>query len=425
MKMIYKYIFEDVTNRGSFIYPVKARYLWWVYKIWDVDYFISSPEESWRYFVDIPRPWKVKTVHEARIYWFYEILSFIDTDIRGKDSLLEILYKSVYYDEREVYLGWSWAPDMWSFYISHYEEERKIYIWFYQQLRDEIIEVIGIYGRGEVEDWEYQEEYSYEEYNLLMQMYFWVYNDERLLKELEDKENRWEFKWLEKIERKDIVGMIEKKDEGLKRRLYEYLLLKLSRKSTKWAFEDMEKEYCYWEERLKEMERDIERLSKKIEWEKKDLQQQKNKLMKRWEEVKRARDFIEVYKLLRRLDRGYGKHIDKEERDKIINIVERWEGVAPLPGDNIDKRKEEIEYKMKILFYGWDMFIIHLRTYLNDLIQSKRIYEERLRNKQVKPPKIRKHYDWRWPEEELQKAVDELREELKPTVFRIVEARSN
>ena len=173
------------------------------------------------------------------------------------------------------------------------------------------------------------------------------------------------------------------------------------------------------------MERDIERLSKKIEWRKKDLQQQKNKLIKRWEKVKGTRDFIEVYKLLRHLDRVYGRKIDKKERNRIINIVERGEGVIPLPGDSIDKRKEEIEYKMKILFYGWDMFIIHLRTYLNDLIQSKRIYEERLRNKQVKPPKIRKHYDWRWPEEELQKAVDELREELKPTVFRIVEAESD
>ena len=77
---------------------------------------------------------------------------------------------------------------------------------------------------------------------------------------------------------------------------------------------------------------------------------------------------------------------------------------------------------MKILFYGWDMFIIHLHTYLNDLIQSKRIYEERLRNKQVKPPKIRKHYDWRWPEEKQAEAISEIKKELEPTIFRIKEA---
>ena len=102
-----------------------------------------------------------------------------------------------------------------------------------------------------------------------MQIYYWVYDDEKLKKELEKKEKRWEYEKMKDIERNntkwwiyDSIGKLTKKEKQL---LEEYLKLELMRKPIEWAFPELKIKKIYdknWNE--EEQKKVVEKINKEL-----------------------------------------------------------------------------------------------------------------------------------------------------------------
>jgi len=236
----------------------------------------------------------------SRINWFYEVLSSVYND------RIQILYDSVYYDEEErvkeakeldklmeewkwkefmILLDWSWdGIEQWAYGIWYDYEEDRIYYGYDDMDVKEEDKIDG--------------ELTREEFNLLMQIYYWVYNDEKLRIELEEKERKWEFKWIETlIDKEKFIKENQERIEEYNKKLAEemrkkqsrdysrytsidkefnkiilsksevqdYLKLQLLRKPTKWAFPELKIKKIYdknWDE--EEQKKIVEKVNEEL-----------------------------------------------------------------------------------------------------------------------------------------------------------------
>ncbi len=211
----------------------------------------------------------------SRINGFYEVLS------RVEDDRLKMLFESVYYDRGDFEEGklttqefvWWGMEDMWDFQI-YYDED-----WYYnsEKWKPCIKVSYSEYQYGEhiqwLERWDEDDRYECytpEEFNLLMQIYWWVYDDEKLRRELEEKERRWEYEKIKRyLNNEKMYKMFERKEEKIpeedRKLLEEYLKLELMRKPTDWAFPELKIKKIYdkaWSE--EEQRRVVEEINKEL-----------------------------------------------------------------------------------------------------------------------------------------------------------------
>jgi hypothetical protein len=185
----------------------------------------------------------------AKINSFYEVLNKVENE------LWEILYSASYYDKSKWVSDFTldWWEDQWSFQILYdYEAEHDYKLW-----KDCFIVSYSEYQYWKhiqwLEDWDEDNVYwcySKNEFNLLMQIYFWVYQEE-LKNKLEEKDKNWEYEeikdilkeWNWKKKYKEYSEF--EKDYLSKPEVQEYLKLELIKKDTSWAFEWLEIEKIY------------------------------------------------------------------------------------------------------------------------------------------------------------------------------------
>jgi len=234
----------------------------------------------------------------SRINGFYEVLIRVYTD------RLKILEDSVYYDEKErveeaIKIRKESRGKRERILLEWYGDgiEQSTYNIYYDFIDDKIryqYNEINI-KEEEIIEWEL----TRYEFNLLIQIYFWVYDDEKLKKELEEKEKKWEYKEMlkelselekeekehsiktEEIEKeKWIIERIKYDDEfykwyynkkmedfteKYKKKLEEYLKLELMRKPTNWAFPKLKIKKIYdksWNE--EEQKKVVEKINKEL-----------------------------------------------------------------------------------------------------------------------------------------------------------------
>jgi len=208
----------------------------------------------------------------SRINGFYEVLGSVYND------RLWILYDSVYYDEEErvkeakrldklmeewkgkefmILLDWSGdGLEQWAYWVFYDYVEDKIYYGY---------DDMDIKEEDKIE-WTLTKE----EFNLLMQIYFGVYDDKKIREELEEKERRWEYKEIKKYINDEMITKIffnkEKElTEEEKRKMEEYLKLQLLKKPTDWAFPELNIKKIYdrnWDE--EEQKKVVEKINKEL-----------------------------------------------------------------------------------------------------------------------------------------------------------------
>jgi len=228
---------------------------WWLQEKYKRNFNLSDPIEK----------------QLSRINGFYEVLMWVYTD------RLQILYDSVYYDEEErvkeakeldrlmeewkwkefmILLDWTWdGMEQWAYWVFYDYDEEKIYYKYYDM---DMEEEDGIYGS-----------LTRKEFNLLMQIYYGVYDDEKLKKELEEKEKTWEFEKVKEIVKNNtkrwIYDSIEKLTKEEKKQLEDYLKLELIRKPTDWAFPELNIKKIYdknWDK--EEQKKIVEKINKEL-----------------------------------------------------------------------------------------------------------------------------------------------------------------
>ena len=164
--------------------------------------------------------------------------------------------------------------DEWSFHIWYdYEDRCKwvkwcengcIKVWYSEYQYGEHIQWLERWY-----EWDRYECYTKEEFNLLMQIYFWVYDDEKLKKELEENEKRWEYeKYKEILKKEDMYEISQeaiKLSDKEKKKRNEYLNLELLRKPTDWAFLELKIKKIYdrnWDE--EEQKKVVEKINEEL-----------------------------------------------------------------------------------------------------------------------------------------------------------------
>ncbi len=176
----------------------------------------------------------------SRINGFYKVLSSVYND------RIQILYDSVYYDEKErvkeakkiyeesegrnemILLEWEWDGMEESAYNVYYDVIEDI-IWYRYNDMDIKEEEKIIW------------ELSRREFNLLMQIYFWVYDDEKIKKELEEKEKKWEYEDIESlIDKEKFIKENWKRIEEYNKKLTEEMRKKQSRDYSRYSSIDKE-----------------------------------------------------------------------------------------------------------------------------------------------------------------------------------------
>jgi hypothetical protein len=184
----------------------------------------------------------------ARISSFYEILNWIE------DDEWVVLYSTSYYDKsmRVSDFTLDGLEDQWEFQILYdYEDEHDYKLW-----KDCIIASYSEYQYWKHIQWlELWDKlnmywcYSKNEFHLLMQIYFWVYEEEEYKKELERNEREWKFEeikeWLKNWSKNYKEYRDFEKEYLSKSEVKEYLKLELMKKDTTWAFEWLEIEKIY------------------------------------------------------------------------------------------------------------------------------------------------------------------------------------
>ena len=209
----------------------------------------------------------------AKINGFYEVLMKLDVWV-DKETVIK-LEDEIKRDPSNA-INWeadAWQ-DMWEFAIMY------DYEWWCEWV-DYCKDGCIVATYSEYQYWEHiqwlekwdednrYECYTKEEFNLLMQIYYGVYDDEKLKKELEEKEKKWEFDKVKDIVKNntkwwiyDSVGKLTKEEKQL---LEEYLKLELMRKPTDWAFPELNIRKIYdknWDE--EEQKKVIEEINKEI-----------------------------------------------------------------------------------------------------------------------------------------------------------------
>lgn len=161
---------------------------------------------------------------------FYEALNWVKDDNFRK---LLVLSGNISEYDFEMY-GWE---EMWDYTITNYREaspneryDNKVKYFFERWA--------SWYVHGEKVEWEL----TNKEFYLLMQIYFWLYKEDELLKKGEEKEKKGYYNSV-----KDLNFFTWKNNELFE----EYLKLKLMRQDTSWAFGWLKIEKIYdkdWDE---------------------------------------------------------------------------------------------------------------------------------------------------------------------------------
>ncbi len=239
----------------------------------------------------------------SRINGFYEVLNKL-WEVVNKEGVV-MLEKKIKMDASNAI---NWESDVW-------QDIWEFGIWYDYEWRCKwelnckggcIIAGYSEYQYGSHiewlerwEDYNRYECYSKKEFYLLMNIYWWIYDDERLKKELEEKERKWEYdnmlmerleiekklaehtKKAEEIEKKKwLIERLKYDDEFMnwyynkrleefykkyKDKWEEYLKLQLIRKDTTWVFPELKIRKIYdanWSE--EEQRRVIEKINKEL-----------------------------------------------------------------------------------------------------------------------------------------------------------------
>ena len=204
----------------------------------------------------------------AKIYSFYVILNWLE----NIDE--EILY-SITYLNTETWIDLFWCQDMWDYWIILWEEKVEFYCSEHQLWEN----------TPPISNWYI----NYQELYLLMQIYFWLYNEEELKKELEIKDIKWEYEEAKELldinkfyeinkKRLDEINKKRKKEDKygilyiedlftkeilIRKDVQEYCKLKLMQKNIFWAFIELKLEKIYdknWSE--EKQKKSIEEINK-------------------------------------------------------------------------------------------------------------------------------------------------------------------
>ncbi len=183
----------------------------------------------------------------AQFSWFYNLMEFIDSSdwiFREKQNWM--LYDTALFSEKSLInearelrkqknvdfeeLLWSseWTQWMWSFWLWYYEIEDVVNYWYIESKSRFHIQWIEQF---ELNDFAY-EDISVQEFHLLMQIFFWVYDDEKLKNTLEENDKNWKYEMYKHLKYDDFANIDENET------LEEYFTLLLTRKDISWAFEN-------------------------------------------------------------------------------------------------------------------------------------------------------------------------------------------
>jgi len=358
----------------------------------------------------------------SRINGFYEVLGSVYND------RLWMLYDSVYYDEEERVKE---AKRIWK--ESWGKIDRILLEWDGDGIDQSAYNIVYDYVEDKIyygyEDMDIKEEDKIEwtltrkEFNLLMQIYFWIYDDEKIREELEEKERRWEYEEIKKYINDEMITKIffnkEKElTEEEKRKMEEYLKLRLSQKPTDWAFEIKIEDYEEWirwlEEQLKEKE--YKKIKEEIEKIEEDTKQIKKKIEK-IEKVKDKRKKALILYILNEIRKKYKRKVDDKVKELLKDITDWliWE-------------KEELWIELKDSYLGEK--IEEAKTITKDVLEEKKeelwkIKKEQekinylieknkkiLQKWEVEKIIFKKIYDRNWDEEEQKKVVEKINKEL-------------
>lgn len=239
-----KLIIKDVSNIDRFNFNINE-----LYKIWKL--FLAK-----NIYNAISLSLKNNIIWiEEKLYWFFKILNEIDcTDTINEFKKDWQLYDVWIYDDddkikksiqiykesnkkAEPVILWWWAnstQDMWDFWLS-YDFEKDLVHYMYSERQ------YWFHIRW-IEKWEITQRYeelTREEFNLLMKIYFWLYDDEYLKNELEEKEKSWIYDKYKNLKYDDFKD-IEESEE-----LLEFIKLKIIRRDTSNAFPELKIEKIY------------------------------------------------------------------------------------------------------------------------------------------------------------------------------------
>ena len=161
-----------------------------IYKIWRIYILLY-----WNFYIYQTRQtFNIQDPLEftlAKIYSFYEVFGKVDDDIETK-----LVFAAFAEEVTEIYLFW-WE-DMWDYWVSNdwgvngTKEVNKEFVgfWYSQhQSKDNLP-----WLESEYDDIWRKWKITCKEYYVLMQIYFWIYEDGDLRKELEEKERKWKYK---------------------------------------------------------------------------------------------------------------------------------------------------------------------------------------------------------------------------------------
>jgi hypothetical protein len=201
-----------------------------------------------------------------KIYSFFKIL--YETEENENEKLFMTLEAEKWaykiWDTWNDWLNFSWWQDMWDFLIvTNFSESsnksNEIRFWYsnYQdkylnlpipQAKKENPEKYSFYEEPDFYDDIREEFLSFQEFYLLMQIYFWLYQEEEYKKELEENEKNWKY---------DKISTTPYFNEEITRDLVEeYLKLQLMQKDTSWAFDWLKIEKIYDKDWSQEKQRE-------------------------------------------------------------------------------------------------------------------------------------------------------------------------
>lgn len=249
-----------INNVDNFEIWYKTKFS--LYRIWKIlfiiyEYGYLNSNKRWLYFYTNKQKLDLSNPEIAIIYSFYEVLNWLDTKIENK------FLWTIYADK--INFEFQWSIEMWSYGVSNrWNKENYVYFSYSdEEERNLNLPIPTVY------EWIRWSRITYKEFFLLMQIYFWLYQNEELKKQLEENEKNWKYDEIKKNldyikfreENYDNVERYNKKiseehkkinytnyddyitiedyfieKELSKSEVKEYLELELMRKDTTWAF---------------------------------------------------------------------------------------------------------------------------------------------------------------------------------------------
>jgi hypothetical protein len=249
-----KLLINKYINRYSQI--IKIYNIWWlvITIYWKIRIFIKQQT------FNLENPLEKQL---AKINSFYEVLNKVEEP--NKDGIMFSITKN----NNIIELLWNNMEEDY-YYIDNIKDDDynifkdKVVFWYH--LSDYLNPNLK---KDEIDkEWEI----SYEEFYLLMQIYFWLYQEEELKNKLEEKDKNWEYeeikkelKWKYWKERLNSNYFEFEKEYLSKPEVQEYLKLELMRKDISWAFEWLEIEKIYDKDWSEEKQRKyIDKINKEF-----------------------------------------------------------------------------------------------------------------------------------------------------------------